>query len=107
MLFKLKAIHIIVYMATLPIATHLAEFLPWFLAPCRAIDGNRLDTNVSNAVKAMLDRAEASAGQGAGKVTKTQRRAQLDAWELHWSALIAARNALQGRRLCLLAVPPP
>ena len=74
---------------------------------CRAIDGNRLDTNVSNAVKAVLDRAEANAGRGAGKVTKTQRRAQLDAWELHWSALVAARNALQGRRLCLLVAVPP
>jgi hypothetical protein len=65
------------------------------LAGCRAIDGNRLDKQLVTVVNTLLDRAEAGVGMGLAK-SKTDKRLRSEAWDLHWSALIAARNALQG-----------
>ncbi len=66
------------------------------LLPYRAVDGNRLDKSLTEAISSALDRAEAVAGLGAAK-SKADRRLLSDVWDLHWSALISARNALQGK----------
>ena len=50
---------------------------------------------MAEAVAAVLDRAEAVAGLGAAK-SKADRRVLSEAWDLHWTALISARNAMQG-----------
>ena len=59
------------------------------------MDGNRLDKPLLEAINSVLDRAEAGAGLGAAK-SKADRRMVSDAWDLHWTALISARNSLQG-----------
>lgn len=62
------------------------------------MDGNKLDKPLAEAIASVLDRAEAVAGLGAAK-SKADRRVLSDAWDLHWSALVSARNALQGMPL--------
>ena len=62
----------------------------------RAVDGNRLDKPLAEAVNLVLDRAEAVAGLGAAK-TKADRKVLSDAWDLHWTALVSARNTLEGK----------
>lgn len=49
------------------------------------------------AVNTLLDRAEAGVGAGLAR-SRADKRLRSEAWDLHWSALIAARNALQGAR---------
>lgn len=63
---------------------------------CRAVDAGRLAESLGAAVQAVLARAEAGVSLGQGKASKAQRKEQAGAWELHWSALVAARGALQG-----------
>ena len=61
----------------------------------RATDGSKLDKSITAAVNAILDRAEAIIDLGPAK-EKTQRRQLIESWDLHWSALISTRAALQG-----------
>lgn len=63
---------------------------------CRALEGKRLDKQLAEAVASILDRAEAGAGLGAAK-SKADRRLVSDSWDLHWTALVSARNAIQGQ----------
>lgn len=72
----------------------------------RAVDGTRLDKSLVEAINQVLDRAEAVAGLGVAK-SKADRKVLSDAWDLHWAALVSARNALQGLiDLNPAAVPP-
>lgn len=59
------------------------------------MEGNQLDKSVATAITAILDRAEAIIEMGPAK-EKAQRRQLIEAWDLHWSALISTRAALQG-----------
>ena len=65
------------------------------------MDGNQLDKPLAQAITAVLDRAESIIGLGPVK-DKAQRRQMIEAWDLHWSALISTRAAVQGKPYLLL-----